>query len=43
MAPSLKLMDKKPGESNRHNNVYRRFEKLGISIKKVHDAKGASM
>ena len=41
MTPALKLIDKKPGGPNRHNNVYRTFGKLGISIKKVHDAKGA--
>ena len=41
MTPALKLIDKKPGGPTRHNNVYRTFGKLGISIKKVHDAKGA--
>ena len=41
MAPALKLINKKPGEPNRHNNVYQTFGRLGISIKKVHDAKGA--
>ena len=41
MAPAIKLIDKKPGEPNRHNNVYRTFGRLGINIKKVHDAKGA--
>ena len=41
MAPAVKLIDKRPGEPNRHNNVYRTFGKIGISIKKVHDAKGA--
>ena len=41
MAPAIKLIDKKPGEPHCHNNVYRTFGRLGISIKKVHDAKGA--
>ena len=41
MTPALKLIDKKPGGTNQHDNVYRTFGKLGISIKKVHDAKGA--
>ena len=41
MAPAIKLIDKKPGDPHRHNNVYRTFGRLGISIKKVHDAKGA--
>ena len=41
MAPAIKLIDKKPGDPHRHNNVYRTFGRLSISIKKVHDAKGA--
>ena len=41
MAPAIKLIDKTPGEPNRHANVYRTFGKLGITIKKVHDARGA--
>ena len=41
MTPALKLIDKKPEEPNQYNNVYLTFGKLGISIKKVHDAKGA--
>ena len=41
MAPAIKLIDKKPGEPHGHNNVYRTFGRLGISIKKVHDAKEA--
>ena len=41
MAPALKLIDKRPGETFRHNNVYQTFGKLGINIKKVHDEKGA--
>ena len=41
MAPALKLIDKKLGEPDRHNNVYRTFGRLGINIKKVHDTKGA--
>ena len=41
MAPAIKLIDKNPGEPHRHNNVYRTLGRLGISIKKVHDAKGA--
>ena len=40
MAPALKLIDKRPWESFRHN-VYLTLGKLGIIIKKVHDAKGA--
>ena len=39
--PAVELIDKRPGDPNRHTNVYRTFGKLGISIKKVHDAKGA--
>ena len=41
MAPAVKLIDKCPGDPNRHTNVYHTFGKLGISIKKVHDTKGA--
>ena len=41
MAPAIKLIDKKPGQPHRHNNVYKTFGRLGINIKKVHDAKGA--
>ena len=41
MMPALKLIDKKLGGPNQHNNVYCTFGKLGISIKKVQDAKGA--
>ena len=40
MAHTIKLIDKKPGEPHRHN-VYKTFGRLGINIKKVHDAKGA--
>ena len=41
MTPALKLIDKRPGEAYRHNDVYGTFGRLGINIKKVHDAKGA--
>ena len=41
MAPAIKLIDMKPGKPNRHTNVYQTFGKLGITIKKLHDAKGA--
>ena len=41
MTPALKLIDKRPGEALRHNDVYGTFGRLGINIKKVHDAKGA--
>ena len=41
MTPALKLIDKRSGDPNRHTNVYRTFGRLGISVKKVHDAKGA--
>lgn len=41
MAPAVRLIDKRPTESHRHHNVYRTFGKVGINVKKVHDAKGA--
>ena len=41
MAPAVKLIDKQPGGPNRHHNVYRAFGRIGVSVKKVHDAKGA--
>ena len=41
MTPALKLIDKRPGDPNRHTNVYRTFGRLGVSVKKVHNAKGA--
>ena len=41
MAPAIKLIDKRPGEPNRHHEVYRAFGRIGVAVKKVHDAKGA--
>ena len=41
MAPAVKLIDKRPNDSHRHHGVYKAFGKIGVSVKKVHDAKGA--
>ena len=41
MAPSVKLIDKRPGEQHRHNKVYQVLGRIGVFAKKVHDGKGA--
>ena len=41
MAPSIKIIDKRPGEQHRHNKVYQILGKIGVCAKKVHDGKGA--
>ena len=41
MAPAIKLIDKWPWGPNRHHEVYQAFGKIGVAVKKVHDAKGA--
>ena len=41
MAPSVKIIDKRPGEQHRHNKVYQVLGKIGVCAKKVHDGKGA--
>ena len=41
MAPAIKLIDKWQGGPNHHHNVCRAFGKIGVAVKKVHDAKGA--
>ena len=41
MALAIKLIDKRPGGPNRHHEVYQAFGRIGVAIKKVHNAKGA--
>ena len=41
MAPAVKLVDKRSKDAHRHHNVYKTFGKIGVTVKKVHDAKGA--
>ena len=41
MAPSIKIIVKRPGEQHRHNKVNQILGKIGVCVKKVHDGKGA--
>ena len=41
MVPSIKIIDKRPGEQHRHNKVYQILGKRGVCAKKVHHGKGA--
>ena len=41
MALAIKLIGKRLGGPNCHHEVYQAFGRIGVAIKKVHNAKGA--
>lgn len=39
--PAIKILDRKPSESHRHNKVFQTFGSINTYVRKVHDARGA--